>query len=162
MRTFAAMAHKESQTMSRSRLILHPSDFSTASRPAFAKAIASAKDQGAPLLVVHVLAPVILAGDGYIAGDVYDRVMRSSRDYAKRQLNTLVARAKKAGARATGLLLEGAAAEQIVRAARGRGAGMIVMGTHGRTGLAKLFLGSVAERVVGRAPCPVMTVKARR
>jgi nucleotide-binding universal stress UspA family protein len=154
-------ADQGAKTMSRPRLILHPSDFSSASRPAFAQAIASAKEHRAPLLVVHVLAPVILTGD-YIAADVYEGVMRSARDHAERQLDALVVRAKKAGARATGLLLEGIAAEQIVRAARGRRAGMIVMGTHGRTGLARLFLGSVAERVIGNAPCPVLTVRARK
>jgi nucleotide-binding universal stress UspA family protein len=149
--------------MSRPRLILHPSDFSAASRPAFAQAIAAAKEHRAPLLVVHVLAIVIpLAGEGYVSPQTYDDLMKSAQTQAQRHLNALVASAKKAGVRATGLLLEGAAAEQIVRAARGRRAGMIVMGTHGRTGFAKLFLGSVAERVVGSAPCPVMTVRAKR
>jgi nucleotide-binding universal stress UspA family protein len=150
-------------TMSRSRVILHPSDFSPASRPALAQAIAAAKAQRAPLLIVHVLAAVIpMAGDGYISARTYDDLVKSAQAQGQRRLNTLVAAAKKAGVQATGLLLEGAASEQIVRAARRRRAGMIVMGTHGRTGLAKLFLGSVAERVVGSAPCPVMTVRAKR
>jgi nucleotide-binding universal stress UspA family protein len=149
--------------MSRPRLILHPSDFSPASRPAFAQAIAAAKEQRAQLLVVHVLAIVMpMAGDGYVYPQTYDDLMKSARTDALRRLNALVVTAKKARVRATGLLLEGIAAEQIVRAARARRAAMIVMGTHGRTGLAKLFLGSVAERVVGSAPCPVMTVKAKR
>jgi nucleotide-binding universal stress UspA family protein len=99
-------------------------------------------------------------GDGYVPPRIYDDLMKSSQAEAQRRLDALVARAKKAGVRATGLLLEGVAAEQIVRAARGRRASMIVMGTHGRTGLARLFLGSVAQRVVGGAPCPVMMVRA--
>ena len=103
-----------------------------------------------------------MAADGYVAPATYDDLMKSSQAQAQRQLDPLVATAKKARVRATGLLLEGVAAEQIVQAARGRHASMIVMGTHGRTGLAKLFLGSVAERVVGNAPCPVMTVRAKR
>ena len=149
--------------MTRSRLILHPTDFSPASRPAFAQAIAAAKEQRAPLLVVHVLGMVIpMAADGYVAPATYDDLMKSSQAQAQRQLDPLVATAKKARVRATGLLLEGVAAEQIVQAARGRRASMIVMGTHGRTGLAKLFLGSVAERVVGNAPWAVMTVRAKR
>jgi nucleotide-binding universal stress UspA family protein len=53
------------------------------------------------------------------------------------------------------------AADAIARAARSRHAGMIVMGTHGRTGLTKLLLGSVAERVIGSAPCPVLTVRGK-
>ena len=77
-------------------------------------------------------------------------------------LDALVSKAKKAGARARGLLLEGVAWEQLVHTARARKANLIVMGTHGRTGLARLFLGSVAERVVGSAPCPVLTVRAKK
>lgn len=148
--------------MSRSRLILHPTDFSPASRPAFVQAIAAAKEQRAPLLVVYVLGLIIPVADGYIAPATYDDLMKSSQAQARSRLDALVATAKKARVRATGLLLEGVAAEQIVQAARGRRASMIVMGTHGRTGLAKLFLGSVAERVVGNAPCPVMTVRGKR
>src|SRR5262245_13789310 len=155
---------KGAKIMSRSRLILHPSDFSPASRPAFAQAIAAAKEQRAQLLVVHVLAIMMptTAADGYVSPRTYDDLMKSAQTDAQRRLNALVATAKTARVRATGLLLEGIAAEQIVRVARARRAAMIVMGTHGRTGLAKLFLGSVAERVVGSAPCPVMTVKAKR
>jgi nucleotide-binding universal stress UspA family protein len=63
--------------------------------------------------------------------------------------------------RATTLVLEGVAHEQIVRAARSKKADLIVIGTHGRTGLAKLFLGSVASRVVAAAHCPVLTVRGR-
>jgi universal stress protein A len=149
--------------MSRPRVILHPSDFSPASRPAFAQAIAAAKQHRAPLLVVHVQAAIIpMAGDGYMSARTYDELTRAAQADAQRRLNTLVASAKKAGVRVSSLLLEGVAAEQIVRAARSRRASLIVMGTHGRTGLAKLFLGSVAERVVGSAPCPVMTVRAKR
>lgn len=149
--------------MSRPRVILHPSDFSPASRPAFAQAIAAAKQHRASLLVVHVQAAIIpMAGDGYMSARTYDELTRAAQADAQRRLNTLVASAKKAGVRVSSLLLEGVAAEQIVRAARSRRAGLIVMGTHGRTGLAKLFLGSVAERVVGSAPCPVMTVRGKR
>jgi nucleotide-binding universal stress UspA family protein len=58
-------------------------------------------------------------------------------------------------------VLEGTAADAIVRTARAKRANVIVMGTHGRSGLARLFMGSVAERVVGTAPCPVLTVRAK-
>jgi nucleotide-binding universal stress UspA family protein len=149
--------------MSRPRLILHPSDFSPASRPALAQAIAAAKEQRAQLLIVHVLATSIpMLADGYVSPRIYDDLMKSEQAGAQRGLDALVGSAKKARVRATGLLLKGVAAEAIVRAARSRRASMVVMGTHGRTGLAKLLLGSVAERVVGSAPCPVMTVRAKR
>jgi universal stress protein A len=148
------------KTMTQGQLILHPSDLSPASRPALKQAIATAKDHRGQLLLVHVVAPVIpVASD--VSVDTYDRVMKSAREQAERRLTALVATAKKAGVRATGLLLEGTAWEQIVHAARRRRASMIVMGTHGRTGLAKLLLGSVAQRVAGSAPCPVVTVRAK-
>ena len=66
------------------------------------------------------------------------------------------------GVRASSLLLDfGVAHERIVRIAKSRRSHLIVMGTHGRTGFAKITLGSVAERVVTMAPCPVVTVRAR-
>jgi nucleotide-binding universal stress UspA family protein len=59
------------------------------------------------------------------------------------------------------MLLEGVAHEQIARAAKRQRADLIVMGTHGRTGMARFFLGSVAARVAATAPCPVLTVRGR-
>jgi nucleotide-binding universal stress UspA family protein len=145
------------------RLIMHPTDFSPASRPAFTQAVATAKEHGAEVLLVHVVASIIpLMGDGYVSPKVYDDMVRASRTDAQLKLDRLIAAAKKAGARARGMLLEGVAWEQLVRTAKARKADMIVMGTHGRTGLTRLFLGSVAERVVGSAPCPVLTVRAKK
>src|SRR5205823_9797999 len=115
---------------------------------------------GAELLVVHVLSPVVpIAGEGYVTPQLYQELESSSRAYANKQLASLIAKAKKAGVRAKPLLLDGMPHEAIVRAARTRRADLIVIGTHGRSGLAKLFLGSVAGRVVSSARCPVMTVR---
>ncbi len=147
--------------MKRFRRILHPSDFSSASAPAFAKAVEMAKTQRAELLLVHVLAPVIPVGDGYFSPKAYDDLVRSTRAFGQKQLDGLLARARKAGVRARALLLEGSSHDRIVRAAKSRHADVIVMGTHGRGAMAKLFLGSVAERVIGSAPCPVLTVRKR-
>ncbi|OGK95838.1 MAG: hypothetical protein A3E31_08430 [Candidatus Rokubacteria bacterium RIFCSPHIGHO2_12_FULL_73_22] len=145
-----------------SRRIMHPTDFSTASGAAFKKAVAMAKADRAELLLVHVLSPVMpVPGDGYISPKVYDEIAASTRAWAQKQLDRLLKKAKAAGARARGLLLEGVPHEQIVRAARSKRADVVVMGTHGRSGLAKLFLGSVAGRVVTAAPCPVLTVRGR-
>jgi nucleotide-binding universal stress UspA family protein len=72
-----------------------------------------------------------------------------------------VARARKAGVRATGLLLEGVPHERVARAARAKKVDLLVIGTHGRTGLAKFFLGSVAARVIASVSCPVLTVRGR-
>jgi nucleotide-binding universal stress UspA family protein len=146
----------------RFRRIVHPSDFSTASRPAFARALDLAKRNRAALTLVHVMTPVIpVMGDGYMSPKVWEDVERTARAYAQKQIDKLIAAARRARVRSKGVLLEGIAADRIVRAAKRQRADVIVMGTHGRGGLAKLFLGSVAERVVATAPCPVMTVRGR-
>jgi nucleotide-binding universal stress UspA family protein len=148
--------------MSRLRRILHPTDFSRASGAAFARAVAMAKSERAPLLLVHVLAPPVpIAGEGYISPKVYDDLEASAHAYAQKRLAALQAKARTAGVKSVTLLLDGVAHEQIARAAKTKKADVIVIGTHGRTGLAKFFLGSVASRVVAVAPCPVLTVRGR-
>jgi universal stress protein A len=149
--------------MARKRRLLYATDFSPASGPAFARALELARANRGELLIVHALAPLapISAGDGYIPPKTYDEIERSARAYAERRLGSLVKRARTAGVRAIPLLVEGTPWQAITRAAKNRGAGTIVMGTHGRSGLAKLFLGSVAERVIATAQCPVMTVRGR-
>ena len=148
--------------MSRLRRILPPSDFSRASGAAFARAIAMAKADRAQLLLVHVLAPPVpIAGEGYISPKVYDDLEASARTYGQKHLGALQAKASKAGVKAVTLLLDGVAHDQIARAAKSKKADLIVIGTHGRTGLAKFFLGSVASRVVAAAPCPVLTVRGK-
>jgi len=143
------------------RRILHPSDFSPASRPAFRKAIELARTYRAQLLVAHVLPMVPVMPGAYISPAVWDDLERSQRAAAQRDLDRLVARAKAAGVRATGTLLDiGITHERIVRFARARRVDLIVMGTHGRSGLTKALLGSVASRVISTARCPVVTVRA--
>jgi len=144
------------------RRILHPSDFSRASAAAFAKAVELAKANRAELWLVHVLSPVVpMVGDGYVSPQLYEELEASAREYAQTQLAALAAKAKKGGVTAKVALLDGVAHEQIARAARSKRADLIVIGTHGRTGVAKLFLGSVAGRVVSIAHCPVMTVRGK-
>ena len=101
-------------------------------------------------------------GEGYVGGgQLYDRMVADIERDAQRRLGRLVAQARKNGVRAKGLLLAGIPHDRIVRAARSTRADLIVLGTHGRTGLGRLFLGSVAARVVTLAPCPVLTVRAK-
>jgi nucleotide-binding universal stress UspA family protein len=144
------------------RRVLHPTDFSRASGAAFTRALAEAREHRGQLLIVHVLSPVIpMAGDAYVSPAVYDQMGKAARAWGQKQMNRLLARARTARVRARGLLLEGVAADQIVRAARRQRADLIVIGTHGRTGVARFFLGSVAARVTATAPCPVLTVRGR-
>ena len=138
-----------------------PSDFSPASRPAFKRAVELARSLRSQLLIVHVMGPLPIIGEGYITPETVETLLQSQRHLAQRQLRVLVTRAKTAGVRASGLLVEtGMPHEQIVRVARRKRADMIAMGTHGRTGLTRLLLGSVAARVIATAKCPVLTVHA--
>jgi nucleotide-binding universal stress UspA family protein len=144
--------------------VIHPTDFSNASRAAFARSLAEARENGSQLVLVHVLSPVTpmaATGEGYWGPSVYEQISKSARAWAQKQMDRLLAKAKAARVRARGLLLEGVAHEQIVRTAKRQQAGMIIMGTHGRTGVARFFLGSVAARVTAMAPCPVLTVRGR-
>jgi nucleotide-binding universal stress UspA family protein len=144
----------------RMRRILLASDFSKASRRAFVTAVQTAKRDRATLTILHVLAPIVpVSADQYTAFAQWDEIEEQSRAWAQRQLGKLTAAAKKAGVRAVGILVDGSPAREIVRTARRRHADLLVIGTHGRTGLAKLFLGSVAAGVVATSPCPVMTVR---
>jgi nucleotide-binding universal stress UspA family protein len=144
------------------RPILHASDFSSASAPAFRKAVALAKGMRRPLLVMHVMSPVTdITGDmWYVPRQLEDELHRRIERVARRSLERLLRHARDARVRVAGLLRDGIVPEQIVKVARARHAEMIVMGTHGRTGLSRMLVGSVASRVVTQASCPVMTVRA--
>jgi universal stress protein A len=142
---------------------MHATDFSSASSAAFKRAVAMAKADRAQLIIAHVMTPPSLAipGEGYVSPRLYEDLETSARAQAQKRLDALIAKARKAGVRATGLLLEGVPHERIARAARAKKADLLVIGTHGRTGLAKFFLGSVASRLVASAACPVLTVRGR-
>lgn len=146
--------------MKRFRTILHPTDFSTASGAAFKKAVALARQERAALRLVHVLLPpAVLLEDSFMTAKTWAELTTAGRRQAQRRLRPLLARARKARVRASAAVLEGTAFEEIVREARRRHADLVVMGTHGRTGVARFFLGSVAARVLARARCPVLTVR---
>jgi nucleotide-binding universal stress UspA family protein len=148
--------------MKRIRRILHPTDFSSASRAAFDRALAMCRDSRAELVILHALTPIVpMMGEGYVPPQTYEAIDAAARQGAQRKLDALVSRARKARVRVRGLVVEGSAHERIVRAAKRLRADLIVMGTHGRSGLARLFVGSVASRVVSAASCPVMTVRGR-
>jgi nucleotide-binding universal stress UspA family protein len=142
------------------RRILHASDFSRASAPAFRQAIEYAKKHRAELRLLHVVDPMMPMPDGYVSPPTYEGLRASAREYGRKRLARLAARAAKAGVRAAPVLREGTPWSEIVRASRGPGVELVVIGTHGRTGLSRLLLGSVASRVVGLARCPVLAVGA--
>ena len=146
--------------MGRIRRILYGSDFSKASGKALTCAISMAKANRARLTIVHAYASIVpMVPEQFIASTTWERVDTETRRWAERQVAGLADKAKKHGVRASAVMLIGDPAQQIVRKARATRADLIVVGTHGRRGLSKFFIGSVAERVIATAPCPVMTVR---
>ena len=148
--------------MTRIRRILCASDFSKTSGKALISAIDLAKANRARLTIVHAHVPIVpLVPEQYLEASTWDRVDTETRRWAEHQVEKLNEKARKRGVRASAMIVTGDPAQQIVRMARSKRADLIVVGTHGRRGLSKFFLGSVAERVVATAPCPVMTVRGK-
>lgn len=135
------------------RTVLHPTDFSDRSEYALQLAAALARDYHARLVILHIIPRTIVAfGEGVIPPE--PEVIREE---AQAQLDGLRV---PGGLPAERRLTEGDPAEVILRVARETPADLVVMGTHGRTGLGRVLMGSVAEQVVRKAPCPVLTVTA--
>ena len=148
--------------MNRIRRILCASDFSSTSRKALAAAISLAKTHRAGLIILHAHVPIgPLMPERYIESSTWERVDTEARRWIESQVAKAADRAKKLGVRASAIMVMGDPATQIVRVARSKRIDLIVVGTHGRRGMSKFFLGSVAERVIATAPCPVMTVRGR-
>ena len=143
------------------RNILVGTDFSTASRRLSPCGRAGRRERGGVRIAHVAVPPVPLSPDGYAPPSFYDDMAAAMRADAQRHLRPMLTRATKAGVRAAALTLVGAPHDALNRAARRHRADLIVVETHGRTGLARFFVGSVASRVVATAPCPVMTIRGR-
>jgi nucleotide-binding universal stress UspA family protein len=136
------------------RTILHPTDFSERSDYAFRLACSLARDYGARLLLLHVgKEPIVMPVEGVAPPEPVHYREELTAELQKRQVED-----PKVYVEAQ-LIIGGDPATQIVRVARQTNAELIVLGTHGRTGLGRLLMGSVAEGVLRQAPCPVLTVK---
>ena len=148
--------------MKRIRKILYATDYSTASRRALDEAVNLARQNRAELLVIHVLEPLpYAAGEEFGGAELYLKLEDATRREAQSSMDKLLRRLQGSKVKTKSLLLRGSAHDQIVKAARSKRADMIVIGTHGRTGLSKLFMGSVAAKVVSTATCPVVTVRGK-
>jgi len=132
------------------RRIVYATDFSSYSNQAYFHAVALAEHHRASLAVVYVYVP----GSGTPDGAVPDA---DALRYWKSQLEQI--RPLNPGIQVQHVLVEGDPATEIVRHAREVNADLIVMGTHGRTGLDRLLMGSVAEKVMRDAQCSVLVVK---
>ena len=130
--------------------ILYPTDFSPYSNQAYFHAVALAQQHNASLSIVYVYAP---AGSPPTAG----KDAETDRKYWHDQLEQI--RPVDDSIATHHVFLEGDPATEVVRYARDASMDLVVMGTHGRTGLERLLMGSVAEKVLREAPCSVLVVK---
>jgi nucleotide-binding universal stress UspA family protein len=139
--------------------MLCASDFSPASRPALRLAQELARALKAKLILFHAYETSVPIGNGgYLPPSVIHEMLTATRDAAGRSLKRLARSPQGKGLRISTLLAEGPAAAAIVRAAKKHRVDLVVMGTHGRTGVRRMLMGSVADRVIRTASCPVLVV----
>jgi nucleotide-binding universal stress UspA family protein len=146
--------------------ILVPVDFSDTSRAALSEAADLAERLGASIEVLSVWEPPVYIGAGAVMampGEPSRDIGAYTAERAGRDLDRFVAPpGEREGLEARTRYEIGFVGETILRIAREGGFDLIVMGTRGRRGLARTMMGSVAERVVRHASCPVLTVRARK
>jgi nucleotide-binding universal stress UspA family protein len=142
------------------RRVLCPTDFSAFAAQTFAHAVAIATWYEAALTVLHVLPDAMTLSSelAYMGNPML--LEPGLNEAVESELASLVAPARRAGLHADGEVRQGKPAGEIVRAAQDLRADLIVMGTHGRSGFQRWVLGSVAEKVLRQAPCPVLTIPA--
>ncbi len=137
------------------KTILHPTDFSRPSETAFRLACSLARDYGARLVVLHVHVPPMSMGEVISHTEAENYKEELWNEFRRLEESEPKIRELRVDAK----FVEGDPAREILRLAGEIKPELIVMGTHGRTGLARLLMGSVAEEVVRKSSYPVLTVK---
>ena len=155
MSALPAVASRQSPGVQRAiRRILLATDLSTASKGATDQALQLARDLQADLLVVSVIDPASLLTVGSTVPRMDQR--RAAREAAAQ---TIVVTGRHAGVSVRFLIWEGEPGPAIVEAAIAEAADLVVVGTHGRSRVGRLVLGSVSDHVVRHAPCPILIVR---
>jgi len=141
--------------------ILVPTDFSEASTAAVEHGRALAVAFDASLHVLHVVTePLHEAWAGYAPGAEFLAAVDHLQAEAQKRLERLIPRAGRGNGQIVVATTWGDASDEVLKYARNHGIDLIVCGTHGRRGWDHVMMGSVAERIVRLAPCPVLTVRA--
>ena len=144
--------------MIRLNRILFPTEFSEPASHARDYAVALAEKYGAELHVLHVVDAGPPAYPDY-AGSFWADYLGDLEMHARQRISEVVDAAWSRQHSVVTTVRQGTAYVEIIQYAREENIDLIVIGTHGRTGLSKMVMGSVAERVVRTAPCPVLTVR---
>ena len=139
--------------------ILVPTDFSECAAAAEAMAIDLARRLGGEIVLLHVLVETPLYGEGLLSGPRVQSVYDAHRKWAEETLEKRSADLRGQGIKTSWRAMGGVPFEEIASIADEEHAEMIVIGTHGHSGLNRVLLGSVAEHVIRLAPCPVLTVR---
>ncbi len=139
------------------RKILVPIDFSDCSLEALEYAVQAAEQFGASVTILHVMEPVSYSLDFTL---IHAREARAQRERVEARLGELTAPLRRQGLHANYVLRGGIPVDSVLGWSREQAYDFIVMGTHGRRGISHLLSGSVAEAVLRRASCPVLTVKS--
>jgi nucleotide-binding universal stress UspA family protein len=140
------------------RKILVPVDFSPCSRKALQYAVALARQFRAHLTLLHVIPTNYFVGSEFGPID-FPMPEKELREGAERELAAIAAREVGASVPAATAVCQGQPVQEIVRFAREGDLDLILLSTHGRTGLKHVLMGSVTENVVRYAPCPVLVVR---
>jgi nucleotide-binding universal stress UspA family protein len=138
--------------------ILAPSDFSDCSRISLRYALSLARQHSAALDILHVV-PSPVYGLGEYGLPDYAPLQKQLEEGSLRELREILAQEIPQGIPASALIRTGSAPQEIVEVAKSQGTDLIVISTHGHSGLKHVLLGSTAERVVRHASCPVLVVR---
>jgi nucleotide-binding universal stress UspA family protein len=141
------------------KTILFPTDFSNGARAAMDHAVSLARDYKAKLILLYVIQDISIA-EWYIPSslsvtDLVEDMQRSADKEMDKWAGEVSAKVKETEK----LVVRGVPFVEIIKTAKEKNADLIVIGTHGRTGIDHMLFGSTAEKVVRKAPCPVLTVR---
>ncbi len=139
--------------------ILFPTDFSEGSSLALPFAVDLSKHYNSKLYILHVIYDVAKATNSHIPHVSSDELYKEMSAWAQEEIENCCIEEIRGLPNVEKVVLKGIPYEEVIKFAEKQKIDMIVMGTYGRKGLERFLFGSTAERVVRRAPCPVMTVR---
>jgi len=140
------------------KTILFPTDFSQGARAAMDHAVSLARDYQATLSLLYVIQDISIA-EWYIPSSLsMNDLVEDMQKSAWKEMDRWAGEVP-AGVKTEKMVVRGVPFVEIIRTAKEKNADLIVIGTHGRTGIDHMLFGSTAEKVVRKSPCPVLTVR---
>ena len=153
------MKYLEGGLIMKIETILFPTDFSQGSYHALPYAVDLARHYNAKLYILHVVHDVFKATESHIPHVSADKLYKEMFEWAQKEMESCCLEETRGLPKVEKMVARGVPYEEIINFAEKQKIDMIVIGTHGRMGIERFIFGSTAERVVRRAPCPVMSVR---